>query len=84
MTTANIQSLKGLGIIRKADAAAKAQNAVMVVISGKWVMQMLQSRRTRRHLAQLSDHLLADIGLTEEQRQAELLKPFWKIQGLGR
>ncbi|TGN40708.1 DUF1127 domain-containing protein [Marinobacter confluentis] len=56
----------------------------MVVISGKWVMQMLQSRRTRRHLAQLSDHLLADIGLTEEQRQAELLKPFWKIQGLGR
>lgn len=84
MTTANIQSLNGLGIIRKADAVAKAQKAVMAVISGKWLMQMLQAHRSRRHLAQLSDHLLADIGLTEAQRQAELLKPFWNIQGLGR
>lgn len=84
MTTANFQSLNGLGITRKADAAAKAQKAVMVVISGKWVMQMLQAHRSRKQLAGLSDHLLADIGLTEAQRQAELLKPFWKIQGPGR
>jgi uncharacterized protein YjiS (DUF1127 family) len=84
MTTANIQSLKGLGIIRKADAVASAQKPVMAIISGRWLMAMLRARRTRRHLAGLSDHLLADIGLTEDQRQAELQKPFWKIQGPGR
>ena len=84
MTTANIQTLNGPGIIRKADAAAKAQKVVMVVISGQWVIPMLQAHRSRKQLAQLSDHLLADIGLTEAQRQAELLKPFWKVQGPGR
>lgn len=84
MTTANIQSLTHAGSIRKADAVAKARKAVMAVISGKWLMQMARTHRTRRQLAQLSDHLLADIGLTEAQRQAEVLKPFWKTQGQGR
>lgn len=86
MTTANIQSLTHTGIIRKANAnaVAKAQTAVMAVISGKWLMRMAQTHRSRRQLAQLSDHLLADIGLTEAQRQAEILKPFWETHGQGR
>lgn len=77
MTTVDIHSLTQTGIIRSADAAAKAQKAVMVVISAKWLKQMIQRHRSRQQLAQLSDHLLADIGLTEAQRQAELRKPLW-------
>lgn len=84
MTTANIQSLIHAWIIRQADAVAKAQKVVMAVISGKWLMRMVQTHRSRRQLAQLSDHLVADIGLTEAQRQAEVLKPFWKVPGPGR
>lgn len=84
MTTANIQSQMGLETIRKAGALKKAKKAVMAVISGNWLKQMLLTHRSRRQLAQLSDHLLADIGLTEAQRQAELRKPFWKSQGRGR
>lgn len=84
MTTANIQSLNDLGIIAKADTAAKAPRAVMVVMSANWLVPMLQVHRSRRHLARLTDYQLADIGLSEAQRQAEVRKPFWNIQGPGR
>tara|TARA_Y100001956_G_C4129366_1_gene192520 strand:- start:12022 stop:12225 length:204 start_codon:yes stop_codon:yes gene_type:complete len=33
--------------------------------------------RTRRHLEDLSTHLLEDIGLTEEQAQQESVRHFW-------
>jgi uncharacterized protein YjiS (DUF1127 family) len=34
--------------------------------------------RQRRQLAQLDDHLLADIGLSKEQVESEVSKPFWR------
>ncbi len=34
--------------------------------------------RQRRHLLQLSDHLLRDIGVTRVQVEAEAAKPFWR------
>ncbi len=34
--------------------------------------------RSRRELAQLDDHLLADIGLTRDQAQIEAAKRFWE------
>lgn len=34
-------------------------------------------RRTRRALARLDAHLLADIGMSKEDMQQEALKPFW-------
>ncbi|KWU00517.1 MAG: DUF1127 domain-containing protein [Vibrio toranzoniae] len=38
----------------------------------------LQNRRTRKHLSELSDHLLEDVGITQSQVNEELRKPFWK------
>jgi uncharacterized protein YjiS (DUF1127 family) len=35
-------------------------------------------RRQRQALAQLDDHLLADVGLSREQTRREAAKPFWK------
>ena len=35
--------------------------------------------RQRRHLAQLDDHILRDIGLTREEATSEALKPFWNM-----
>ncbi len=35
-----------------------------------------QQRRDYRHLLKLDEHLLADIGLTREQIQGELAKPY--------
>ena len=32
----------------------------------------------RKQLAKLDDHLLADIGLSKEQVEREVSKPFWK------
>ncbi|HZX18354.1 MAG TPA: DUF1127 domain-containing protein [Pseudomonas sp.] len=34
--------------------------------------------RTRHQLARLDSRQLADAGITEAQRQAELAKPFWR------
>ncbi|MBC2834388.1 DUF1127 domain-containing protein [Paragemmobacter straminiformis] len=33
--------------------------------------------RSRAHLARLDDHLLRDIGLTQEQAKAEVSRPVW-------
>ncbi len=35
-------------------------------------------RRSRRQLARLDARLLADAGISEAQRRAELRKPFWR------
>jgi uncharacterized protein YjiS (DUF1127 family) len=38
----------------------------------------LERSRQRRQLAQLSDHMLRDIGLTRVDAWAEAEKPFWR------
>ncbi|MEZ8377230.1 DUF1127 domain-containing protein [Vibrio splendidus] len=38
----------------------------------------LQNRRTRKHLAELSDHLLEDVGITRGQANEEVRKAFWE------
>jgi uncharacterized protein YjiS (DUF1127 family) len=38
----------------------------------------LDRSRQRRQLAQLSDHMLRDIGLTRVDAWAEAEKPFWR------
>jgi uncharacterized protein YjiS (DUF1127 family) len=52
-----------------AYAALQAAAAVAV-----W----LDRSRQRRQLAQLSDHMLRDIGLTRVDAWAEAEKPFWR------
>jgi uncharacterized protein YjiS (DUF1127 family) len=42
------------------------------------VLGWLERVHQRRHLAQLSDHMLKDIGLTRADVETELSKPFWR------
>lgn len=47
----------------------------------KWyatVCGIRRNLRTRSQLARLDSRQLADAGITEAQRQAELEKPFWR------
>lgn len=37
----------------------------------------VQRHRSRKALAELNEHMLRDVGLTKEQVQAEIIKPFW-------
>jgi uncharacterized protein YjiS (DUF1127 family) len=41
-------------------------------------IQWHERSRQRRHLAQLSDHMLRDIGLSRADVWAECEKPFWR------
>lgn len=40
--------------------------------------QWQKNKRSRDYLAEMSPHLLKDIGITESERQAELAKKFWQ------
>ncbi|WXL26069.1 DUF1127 domain-containing protein [Ectopseudomonas mendocina] len=42
------------------------------------IMQWRRRAISRRQLAHLDARLLADAGITESQRMAELSKPFWR------
>lgn len=37
-----------------------------------------ERRRTRRALARLDPRMLEDVGLTQDEAQAEAAKPFWR------
>lgn len=67
-----------------------AQNALVGASSGRENRLMLSAlklnrllnrwisrHRQRRQLAQLEPHLLSDIGLSREQVQKEVARPFW-------
>jgi uncharacterized protein YjiS (DUF1127 family) len=43
-----------------------------------WIDLWWRRHRTRQALRDLDPHRLADIGLNEEQRTAECVKPFWR------
>lgn len=42
------------------------------------IQQWRHNRRSRLHLAELSDYQLKDIGISRSERQHELEKPFWR------
>jgi uncharacterized protein YjiS (DUF1127 family) len=42
------------------------------------IQQWRHNRRSRQHLAELSDYQLKDIGISPSERQHELDKPFWR------
>jgi uncharacterized protein YjiS (DUF1127 family) len=42
------------------------------------VLGWLERVHERRQLAQLSDHMMKDIGLTRADVDAEISKPFWR------
>jgi len=43
------------------------------------VLTWLERARQRRHLAQFSDHMLKDIGLSRSEAEREIAKPFWRV-----
>lgn len=50
-----------------------------------WAMQLVElllgwtdQARQRRHLAELDDRLLRDIGISRVEVEAELSRPFWR------
>ena len=42
------------------------------------VLTWFERARERRRLAQLSDHMLKDIGLSRADLENEISKPFWR------
>jgi len=91
MTTAPLHSLIHGGIIRAAKSViatpaavakiAKVQRVTVTFPLAGWLMRLYRNHRSRRQLWALDSRLLADIGISEAERRAELAKPLWKTQG---
>ena len=52
---------------------------------GLWarLAQMVETRRTRRLLAEMDDRMLADVGLDRARARAEADRPAWDTAGRG-
>ena len=55
--------------------AAPSSSAAAVV---EGALAWIERARQRRHLSELSDHMLKDIGLSRADVEAEAAKPFWR------
>jgi uncharacterized protein YjiS (DUF1127 family) len=44
------------------------------------IILILQKRKTRKELAELSDHLLKDLGLSSDEVQREINNSFWTLK----
>ncbi|MFH0270224.1 MULTISPECIES: DUF1127 domain-containing protein [Vibrio] len=57
--------------------ASKPRQRLVQYIFSKLVVWR-KNYRTRRHLSDLPEHLLDDIGYNESEVQKEIQKPFWR------
>lgn len=57
-----------------AHPAVAAQSLTLLATALLW----RRRAKTRSQLARLSERQLQDVGLTLEQRSAEIAKPFWR------
>ncbi|HHP0480078.1 hypothetical protein OA39_03795 [Vibrio campbellii] len=57
--------------------ASKPQQRLVQYIFSKLAVWR-KNYRTRRHLAELPEHLLDDIGYSESEVRKEIQKPFWR------
>jgi uncharacterized protein YjiS (DUF1127 family) len=70
-------SLSKSARLRSADKQRGAAIAFLLVLSG-WLGRCAERARQRRALATLPDHALKDIGLTRDDVEAEIGKPWWR------
>jgi len=59
----------------RSTATANVVTRVLDVVFG-W----LERSRQRRHLAELDDRLLRDIGISRAEVEAEMSRPFWRAE----
>ncbi len=62
------------------SALAVTRNLLTRNINAVFEHHAREARIARQvaYLRSFDDHLLADIGITRDQRQAEIEKPFWR------
>ena len=64
--------------------ATLAGRAMSRPVGGVWtqiaegLIDWVERARQRRHLAELSAHMLKDIGLSRADVETEVAKPFWR------
>lgn len=59
-------------------STCEQDNSISIRSSKRILNIWINRSRQRKQLGKLDDRLLKDIGLTREQAQIEISKPFWK------
>jgi uncharacterized protein YjiS (DUF1127 family) len=78
MFSSHVVTSRMLSSSRPVARSAERVAGDRLVQAYEQVLSWLERVHQRRHLAQLSDHMLKDIGLTRADVEAELSKPFWR------
>jgi len=68
--------LPAIAIPRAARPAGAALS--MLRCLGRWCLRCHQRAEQRRHLAELDERMLKDVGLTPDQAARESAKPWWQ------
>jgi uncharacterized protein YjiS (DUF1127 family) len=77
-------TVAAVAAVAKMVSVVKVQRVLVTFSLAGWLMRLYCNHRSRRQLAALDSRLLADIGVSEAERRAELGKPLWKTQGSGK
>jgi uncharacterized protein YjiS (DUF1127 family) len=78
MVNSRVMASRTLSPGRPVGRTAAAATGARLAQAYEQLLGWLERAHQRRHLAQLSDHMLKDIGLTRAEVEAEILKPFWR------
>ncbi len=65
--------------LAESSAAARSRPSLSISTIIQLPALWLRAYRQRRHLIDLPDYLLADIGLRPHEARSEADKPFWRI-----
>ncbi len=63
---------------RKQTEGLRPKSLEFLKLIARSIQRWRHNRRTRQHLAELSDYQLKDIGITPSERRHEVDKPFWR------
>jgi uncharacterized protein YjiS (DUF1127 family) len=70
--------MKEVQMMARATTALKTRRTT-TLSPVRWFLASLSARRQLRRLAALDDHLLADVGITRDQAEAEAALPLWDV-----
>ena len=80
MTQPRTEHLRGLSSFHGRHPAGLSHGRWGPLSSLLALLLLWQTRASQRsHLAELDPRLLADMGLTRKQAEAEAAKPFWRV-----
>lgn len=75
-----LDSMKNAGAAKRFGLSLRLPSPVQVLLRLADLLTVWENRaRERRHLAEMPDRMLRDLGLSRSDARREAEKPFWRV-----